>query len=82
MPWSYNQSSGKISLDGKVIGTGYSGNGPGLNNPAMQNDPDVGPIPVGTYTIGTAHFEQGKGPVVMALNPDPSETKCLDGMVS
>ncbi len=37
----------------------------------MQNDPDIGPIPEGTYTIGPQHFEKGKGPVFMALTPKP-----------
>lgn len=72
MPWSYSQSTGALSLDGTFIGTGYSGNGEGLDNPDFQNVPDVGPIPEGTYTIGPASTHPGKGPVVMALDPDPS----------
>ncbi|MEW5950236.1 MAG: RHS repeat-associated core domain-containing protein [Thermodesulfobacteriota bacterium] len=56
--WLYYQTSGRLSYlnnqTGVVtpIGTGYSGHGRGLNNPAMQNVPNVGPIPQGTYTIG------------------------------
>jgi hypothetical protein len=44
---------------GAVIGNGYSGREAGLNNPAMQ---DVGPIPVGTWSIGPAftHALQGR----------------------
>jgi hypothetical protein len=72
MPWSYSQSTGNMSLDGAFVGTGYSGNGAGLNNPALQNDPDVGPIPQGSYTIGPAHQDPEKGPVVMALAFDPA----------
>ncbi len=37
------------------IGAAYSGHGLGLNNPAMQNVPDVGPLPQGTYVIGDPH---------------------------
>jgi hypothetical protein len=39
--------------DGKrvVVGTGYSGQGNGLNNPSEQYTPNSGPIPQGTYTI-------------------------------
>lgn len=72
MPWFYSQSTGNMSLDGNLVGTDYSGNGAGLNNPALQNDPDVGPIPQGSYTIGPAHQDPEKGPVVMALAFDPA----------
>jgi hypothetical protein len=57
MPWSYSQSTAALFLDGALIGAGYSGNSAGLNNPDLQNDPDVGPIPQGSYTIGPAFVE-------------------------
>ena len=49
----YQQFSGKITSD-ECFSTwlGYSGHGEGKNNPAMQKVPNVGPIPVGKYTIG------------------------------
>jgi hypothetical protein len=72
MTWSYSQSSGALSHDAVFVGTGYSGKGPGLDNPDLQDIPDEGPIPEGTYTIGPASTHPGKGPVVMALEPDPS----------
>jgi hypothetical protein len=72
MPWSYHQATGQMLFNRSLIATAYSGHGPGLNNPAMQSDHDVGPIPVGTYTIGPAHYEKDKGPIVMGLTPDPS----------
>jgi hypothetical protein len=72
MPWSYSQSSGALSHDGVFVGTGYSGKGEGLDNPDLQDVPDEGPIPEGTYTIGPASTHPGKGPVVMELEPDPS----------
>jgi hypothetical protein len=72
MPWFYSQSSGALSHDGAFVGTGYSGKGAGLDNPDLQDVPDEGPIPEGTYTIGPASTHPGKGPVVMALEPDPS----------
>lgn len=72
MPWAYSQTSGSMTFNGAGVATGYSGNGAGLNNPALQNDPDVGPIPQGNYTIGAAHADPEKGPVVMALTPDPA----------
>ncbi len=72
MPWSYCQSSGAFLHDDVFVGTGYSGKGEGLDNPDLQNVPDEGPIPEGTYTIGPAGTHPGKGPVVMALEPDPA----------
>ena len=56
-----------------VIGTGYSGHGAGLNNPAMQADADVGPLPQGKYTFGELiphHPELGE--YVIPLIPDPA----------
>jgi len=54
--WEYSQSTGQttyVQTDGGTVdaGTGYSGYGDGLNNPAMQDVPNVGPIPQGTYTL-------------------------------
>ncbi len=72
MPRVYSQATGNLALEGNLIGTGYSGNGTGLNNPAMQDDPDIGPIPQGAYTIGPACHDPEKGPVVMELQPDPA----------
>jgi hypothetical protein len=62
LDWLYRQSTGELSyqppdsLGGgppAPKGTGYSGNGVGYNNPAEQNTENVGPIPRGTWTIGT-----------------------------
>lgn len=57
--WKFIQSTGEmIAPDGEVF-NGYAGNGPGLNNPAMQNVPKVGPLPVGQYTIGELESSHG-----------------------
>ena len=74
MPLTYQQSTGEMTLDGDLLGTGYSGNGDGLDNPAMQDQHNVGPIPEGNYTIGVAFDDppHGKGPLIMALTPDPA----------
>jgi hypothetical protein len=75
MAWVYEQSTGNISLGTIFIGTGYSGNGAGLNNPAAQDQPNVGPIPQGAYTIGPAHTPQDHlGPLALPLYPDPANT--------
>jgi RHS repeat-associated protein len=73
--WEYAQSTGQLTyVDNQTgartpIGLGYSGKGPGLNNPAMQNIQDVGPIPQGTYDIGQAYPHHHLGRVTMNLYP-------------
>jgi len=71
MEWEYSQSTGQLSHDGVPVGTGYAGNGAGLNNPAMQNVPNVGPLPQGAYNIGPQHNNPNTGPATMNLNPAP-----------
>ena len=71
MTWRYVQSTGELFHDAELIGTGYSGHGAGVNNPAMQSVKNVGPIPVGHYTIGPAFHHPVCGPVAMRLLPHP-----------
>ncbi|MDY6906537.1 MAG: RHS repeat-associated core domain-containing protein [Thermodesulfobacteriota bacterium] len=80
LDWTYSQSTGQISHQPSAaqgggppqpIATGYSGHGPGLNNPNMQNTPNVGPIPQGEYTIGPLRNSPNTGPNVMDLTPCP-----------
>jgi hypothetical protein len=73
MAYKYAQKSGELTnLSGNLIGTGYSGNGEGLNNPALQDDPGVGPIPQGDWAIGDFFDDLGgKGPIVAHLKPMP-----------
>lgn len=74
--FEYKQTTGELMLMGAdgtpavALGVCYSGRGDGLNNPAMQYTPDVGPIPQGTYTIGEAFEHPVAGPVCMRLTPD------------
>ena len=71
MTWTWNQSNGILSHDGKYVATGYSGHGSGVNNPSMQNVPNVGPLPRGAWTIGEMIPKHPDlGPVVMPLEPD------------
>jgi type VI secretion system (T6SS) effector TldE1-like protein len=66
--WSFQQSSGNLTdPSGQVIGQGYSGHGPGVNNSAMQDVAMVGPIPQGEYLIGQPYTDPNKGPLVMRL---------------
>ncbi len=68
--WTYKQQSGElIDRNGATVATGYSGHGDGVNNPAMQSIPDVGPIPQGVWTIGAPCDTEAHGPYVLTLTP-------------
>lgn len=58
-------------LRGRVrLYTGYSGFGPGKNNPNSQNLVGIGPIPRGAYLIGKEEEESDThGPVAIHLIP-------------
>jgi hypothetical protein len=71
--WTYKITSGALLNQNNIqVGLGYSGHGMGLNNPAMTNAPDVGPLPVGTYTIGRPMEDDHVGIFALPLTPDPS----------
>ena len=74
--FSYSQTTGILMHASAEIGTGYSGHGDGVNNPASQNVPDVGPIPNTTkYSVGPAFTHPVAGPICMRLTPlDPTAT--------
>lgn len=69
MPWTYSQATGELRHNGVLVATGYSGNGAGRNNPDAENRANVGPIPRGRYSIGTAYHNQHTGDVTMNLDP-------------
>lgn len=52
-----------------MSGVGYSGHGPGRNNPSMEAVQNVGPTPRGDYTIGHSYDDPHLGPIVMHLDP-------------
>lgn len=70
--WLWAQKTGELysDLGAKLIGTGYSGFGEGKNNPQLERDPDVGPIPVGFYTFCPPEDSPTHGPFVLPLLPD------------
>jgi hypothetical protein len=72
--FSFNRAEGIVFHDSTPICTiAYSGNGDGLNNPAMQEVHNVGPLPEGLYTIGPAKNPIDElGPIALELIPDPS----------
>src|SRR5882672_4705745 len=56
----YHQKTGKLTLDGKDFGEGYSGKkDKGKNNPDKEKEKNVGPIPQGLYQIGKAKAWKG-----------------------
>lgn len=71
MAFRYQQSTGVLTnCKGEVLGTGYSGHGTGLNNPAMDDVEGVGPIPAGHWHIGPAKNPVDHlGPIAMPLTP-------------
>lgn len=79
--WQMSQSTGEVfyvdnaTEEVYLQGAGYSGHGEGLNNPEMQDVPNVGPIPEGDYTIGPERTNvTGNGTVLrnsMRLTPFP-----------
>lgn len=69
--WVFEQSSGRMSDSlGRTLADGYAGNGAGKNNPAMQNVHQVGPLPVGLYTILAPEEGHPTGPYTLPLVPD------------
>ena len=70
MTWLYDQDTGHMLRDDRVIATGYSGAGDGKNNPEMEDVPNVGPIPLGKYLICGPRDTPTHGPYVLSLVPD------------
>ncbi len=46
----------------------------GKNNPAMQDRPNVGPIPQGRYGVGDPRDSAQVGPYALPLDPLPGTT--------
>ncbi|MGA2085123.1 MAG: RHS repeat-associated core domain-containing protein [Terracidiphilus sp.] len=78
--WHWSQKTGSMDekVDGMLVqhaGTGYSGQGTGLNNPLADDvgdkgKPNWGPTPAGDYQISPPSTEGHLGPVHMRLTPD------------
>ncbi len=76
--WTFQNGTGRLYSPVQVlIETGYAGGDKGLhkegiNNPAYQYTKDIGPLPVGWYTIGTPVEGTHLGPLAIPLTPDPA----------
>lgn len=68
--WIYEQKTGRLLQNDRLVAVGYSGKGSARNDPAMQDKHGLGPIPVGVYIIGPQReTTEMHGPVVMPLAP-------------
>jgi hypothetical protein len=76
MTWKWDQSAGEITHDGVHVGYGYSGRDRGLNNPAMQAAPGVGPIPRGAWKIVSVGDSPQTGKFTIVLDPKPGTDTC------
>lgn len=74
--WTYEQATGTLSDEKGYSVTGYSGHGDGKNNPAMQSVRNIGPIPVGRYTICAPRDTKDHGPFVLSLTPYADNNMC------
>jgi hypothetical protein len=71
MPWLYEQKTGQMfNPSGALSGIGYSGAPEGKNNPLMQAAHDIGPIPVGWYTMQGPVDSHVHGRYAIPLEPD------------
>ena len=73
MSFKYSQTTGRMTGEA-FEALGYSGNGAGLNNPAMQDAHGVGPLPKGSYSIQPARTAPKVGTIAMRLTPAPGNT--------
>lgn len=76
MTWTYQQSNGQLSHDGKSVAQGYSGHMDGLNNPDKEYLHNIGPIPRGKWHIAPPYNHPHLGPVTMNLTPMGGNNAC------
>lgn len=66
--WIWDQSAGELRRNGEVVSRGYSGNGRGVNNPARQAAPGVGPVPRGRWKLVSVANSGNTGPFTITLH--------------
>ena len=71
--WVWFQRDGTMTRAdlGTEVFSGYSGAPEAKNDPARQAEHNVGPIPVGVYSIAAPVDTLLHGPFVLGLTPDP-----------
>jgi hypothetical protein len=70
--YTYQQSTGILTRDGVSVLNGYAGHGPGVNNPGLQNQHDIGPLPQGRYLMTALIDSPHTGLATIILDPDPA----------
>ncbi len=70
--WTYSHSTGKLTHNGKIVASGYSGTGTGRNNPLAESQRNVRPIPRGRYVIGAPRDTASHGPRVLPWRFHPT----------
>lgn len=65
--WTYQQSTGKLSRNGKYVATGYSGQPGYKNDPTKQGVKGNGPIPRGKWKIVDRYDSPNVGPYALKL---------------
>jgi hypothetical protein len=70
--YTYHQSTGALTRDGAQVLNGYAGHGTGVNNPGMQDQHDVGPLPQGRYIMTALVDSPHTGHATIILDPDPT----------
>ncbi len=81
LEWFYDQTTGRMVrkvyapftgwMPVDDVGSGYAGTGDGRNNPATDDQPNVGPLPKGAYFMGEPHKSKKTGNYTLDLTPDP-----------
>lgn len=72
MSWTYHQSTGYLDdPEGVPAAQGYAGHGEGKNNPSMQAERNIGPLPTGRYTMLALVDSPHTGPDTIILEPHP-----------
>jgi hypothetical protein len=83
LSYTYYQSTGKFvggSGQWKIDTKGYSGNGKGRNNPAMQCEKNVGPLPVNVYKLSHCQdYMHGSTPRPCSFVLSPTEPSKMCG---
>ena len=70
--WTYSQATGELRHNGLTLGFGFSGYEDGINVPAMQDLPGIGPIPRGRWLmLDPPENSPTLGPYAFRLTPDP-----------
>lgn len=70
MSWRFCSSTGGLYLNDRPVALGYSGHSEGRNNPDLEAQARVGPIPAGRWLIeGPPIDTASHGPYVLRLEP-------------